>query len=143
MSIGPPGISYKSCEYSFNIFIFCSYRRNFGCYCFSSWSLPIHSLKQKNVIFINGHSVVNEPGHQKTCVFQERKKNHRSDSTNPVLHNFKPLAIFCCCTAQFVLDLVINPHRQVFSRRCLNMLDTGHALLYLYTVLDDTRLEIF
>ena len=34
------------------------------------------------------------------------------DSTIPLLskiRNFKPLAIFCCCTARFVSDLVGNP----------------------------------
>ena len=34
-----------------------------------------------------------------------------TDSTIPLLsrENFKPLAIFCACTAQLVLDLVGNP----------------------------------
>ena len=34
---------------------------------------------------------------------------HYMDSANPLLPNFKPLAIFSDCTARFVSDLVGNP----------------------------------
>ena len=46
---------------------------------------------------------------------------HHIDSIIPLLPKseiFKPLAIFCGCTAQFVSDLVLNP-KDVFSLRLI------------------------
>ena len=47
------------------------------------------------------------------------------DSTNPLLplfQNFKPLTIFCGCTARFVLDLVGNPIDKFFMTRFICLL---------------------
>ena len=51
------------------------------------------------------------------------------DSTIPLLpiQNFKPLAIFCSCTAWFVSDLVGNPEDR-FSQNQAQMNENGKDL---------------
>ena len=56
--------------------------------------------------------------HEKTCFFICKKEGADQQHGNRTaamrlyfdyIENFKPLAIFCGCTAGFVLDLVVNP----------------------------------
>ena len=63
-----------------------------------------------------------------------READHRlcfryTDSTIPLLH-FKPLTIFCGCTARFVLDLVGNPEDR-FSQNEAHTIVTA-SKLYLF-----------
>ena len=80
------------------------------------------------------HVILYEPRHEKTNVMHMRKQRRRSaplfslhrynDPSTTYIRKFKPLAIFCSCTAWFVSDLVGNPEDR-FSQNEAHMLSTS------------------